>query len=544
MLESVVWVALIWATAAAHSQQSAETMPANKSTFPAAQSDQAGAGGAEENAKTGSSLTGQSASPKVGGATAVFRLLLPISPSVTNQTASQAALNRILNRARSNNQSAAALFQSQSCPPLTNSAQTTGRATLSFQQAMRLALQNNYDALIARERINEAKGRAEQARAALLPNLSGAIRQEVQTINLAAEGFRQGFFPTSSVPNLIGPFGVFDARVQMEQRVFNLQAIRLYQAEKSAVNVTRFEEEVTRQQVATQTAIAYVNAISASRAIDAACANLTLAQSLLTLARDQRAAGVATGVDVTRAETRLAEEQARLAQAQTDMQQSRLELLRVTALPLRLEVVLTDLLRLTPEALPTADITVAEAERERPEIYVAEEELRRRRYNLKAAKAELVPSLDFFGDYGESGNTPVQNALPTYDVGVQLNIPIFNGGLTLGRIKEARSLARQAELRLDDTRQQVEEDVRLALQMVVNAAEQARAAQEAVRLAERELIMSRDRFVAGVTDNLEVVTAQTTLADARFDEINALAQYNAARVNLAAARGRIESFRW
>lgn len=545
MLGSVVWAALIWTTGAARPQQNAETMPASKPTLPAAQSDQAGAGAPEENAQAGSSSAGQRAPLKIGGVRAALWMLRPTGPYLTNQTANPAAWSRILNTPRSNSQAGTTLFQGQGCPPRTGGAQTRGQVTLSFQQSMRLALENNYDALIARERINEAKGRAEQARAALLPNLSGAISQEVRTLNLAAEGLRQGlFFPGVNIPNLIGPFGVFDARVQMEQRVFNLQAIRLYQAEKSAVNVTRFEEEVTRQQVATQTAIAYLNALSASRAIDAACANLTLAQSLFTLARDQRAAGVATGVDVTRAETRLAEEQARLAQAQTDMEQTRLALLRVTALPLELAVVLTDILRLTPEALPTVDITVAEAERERPEIYVAEEELRRRRYNLKAAKAELLPSLDFFGDYGESGNTPVQNALPTYDVGVQLNIPIFNGGLTLGRIKEARSLVRQAELRLNDTRQQVEEDARLALQTIVNAAEQARAAQEAVRLAERELIMSRDRFVAGVTDNLEVVTAQTTLADARFNEINALAQYNAARVNLAAARGRIESFRW
>jgi outer membrane protein len=240
----------------------------------------------------------------------------------------------------------------------------------------------------------------------------------------------------------------------------------------------------------------------------------------------------------------LAQEQATLAQKLTNAEQARLALLRITALPLAREVVLTDLLRFTPEPLPAVDLTVAEAERERPEIYVAEEELRRRRYDLKAARAELLPSLDFFGDYGESGNTPAQNSLPTYDVGMRLNIPIFNGGLTLGRIKDARSLVRQAELRLNDTRQQVEQDVRLALQTIVTAAEQARAAQEAVRLAERELTMSRDRFAAGVTDNLEVVTAQTTLADARFSEINALAQYNTARVNLAAARGRIESFRW
>jgi outer membrane protein TolC len=71
-----------------------------------------------------------------------------------------------------------------------------------------------------------------------------------------------------------------------------------------------------------------------------------------------------------------------------------------------------------------------------------------------------------------------------------------------------------------------------------------RAADEAQRLAERELEMSRDRFRAGVADNLEVINAQASLANARAGQVQALAVYNAARLNLAAALGRAEAFRW
>jgi outer membrane protein TolC len=74
--------------------------------------------------------------------------------------------------------------------------------------------------------------------------------------------------------------------------------------------------------------------------------------------------------------------------------------------------------------------------------------------------------------------------------------------------------------------------------------ERVRAADEALRLAERELEMSRDRFRAGVADNLEVISAQASLANARAGQVQALAVYNAARLNLAAALGRAEAFRW
>jgi outer membrane protein len=86
--------------------------------------------------------------------------------------------------------------------------------------------------------------------------------------------------------------------------------------------------------------------------------------------------------------------------------------------------------------------------------------------------------------------------------------------------------------------------VRLSLSGLRTASAQVRAADESVRLAERELEMARDRFRAGVADNLEVITAQASLANARDAQVAALAVYNAARLNLAASLGRAEQFRW
>src|SRR5437660_1531022 len=78
-------------------------------------------------------------------------------------------------------------------------------------------------------------------------------------------------------------------------------------------------------------------------------------------------------------------------------------------------------------------------------------------------------------------------------------------------------------------RGQVEEDVRLAYAALRTTADTVRAADQAVTLAERELEMARDRFRAGVGDSIELVTAQTTLANARSDQVTALAVYNGAR---------------
>jgi outer membrane protein TolC len=158
--------------------------------------------------------------------------------------------------------------------------------------------------------------------------------------------------------------------------------------------------------------------------------------------------------------------------------------------------------------------------------------------------AEYLPSLEFVGDYGISGITPTNTALPTRRAAMQLNVPIFNGGLTRGREAVAASRQRQSELELANVKVEVEQDVRLALATLKTAAAQVRASDESVRLAERELEMARDRFRAGVGDNLEVTTAQTSLAEARESQVTALAAYNAARLNLAASIGQAETFHW
>lgn len=420
---------------------------------------------------------------------------------------------------------------------------TSGQTALSLEQAIQIAIQNNLETLLARERRREAEGLKQESLSTLLPNISGTAYQANITQNLAALGFQPGTFPGIR-STFIGPFNNFDARARLVQTIFNLSAIRNYQAGRAGVHVAELQEALAREQVASGTALIYLEALRSDRSVAAAQANVDLAQALLKLAQDQRDAGVATGVDVTRAQTRLAEEQVRLAQAQTSSEQARLNLQRVVGLPLESPLTLTDQLRFIDEPLPVVETAVEQAGQNRPELRIAEEQVKTSELERKAVRAEYLPSLEFVGDYGVSGITPTNTDLPTRRAAIQLNVPIFNGGLTRGRLGVAASRERQTVLELGNVRGQVESDVRLALATLRTAAVQVRAADESVNLAQRELEMSRDRFQAGVADNLEVINAQTTLANARDAQVSALAQYNAARLNFAAALGRAEAFRW
>jgi outer membrane protein len=413
--------------------------------------------------------------------------------------------------------------------------------TLTLSQAVELAIKNNLQTLLAQERIAEARGQRGVGFSALLPNISGAASQANLTSNLAALGLPIQSFP--GIQPFVGPFSRFDARFQLFQSVFNLAAIRRYQAGGQAVQLAQHEQRLAVEHVTTAAAIAYLTVLEAQEAVSAAQANAQLAQRLLDLANSQKSAGVATGLDVARAETRLANQQVQVAQARTNLDTARLNLLRVIGAPLATEVMLAEKMQFQPETLPDAGGAVAKALSDRVEIEVANDQVRIADTQRRAAFAGYLPSVGFFGDYGMSGLRPDQIDLPTRTVGLQLNVPVFNGGRTRSEVQIAGSRERQAELQRNDLRAAVEKDVRQALDNLATREEQVRAAQKAVTLAQRELELSQDRFKNGVADNIEVVNAQTALENARLVLVASLAQFNAARLNLQAALGHAEDFK-
>lgn len=412
--------------------------------------------------------------------------------------------------------------------------------SLTLQQAVDLALKNNLQAQVAGERIAESRAQRGIGLSALLPQVSGAAYQMNLTENLAAQGLTSATFP--GIPAFIGPFNRFDARFQMAASLFNLASIRGYQATRHGVQLAEVERRVADQRVIAAATLAYIGQLQAAESVAAAQANVQLAQRLLDLAVNQRDAGIATGLDVARAETRLAGQQVQLAQARTDLDTARLNLLRVTGLPLRSQLTLAETMRFDAQRTPGTDEAVRQALDGRQELQAASVQVRIAKEEYQAAIAAYVPSVSAFGDYGSSGLKPNQVDLPTRSIGVRVDVPIFNGGRTRAEAQAAASRVRQAEMQLTDLRAAVEKDVRQALDNVATREEQMRATQKNLDLAQKELTLAQDRFQNGVADNIEVTNAQTALENARQVNVASLAQFNMARLNLYSALGRAGSF--
>src|SRR5262249_15424619 len=230
-----------------------------------------------------------------------------------------------------------------------------GPKKLTVSDAIAAALENNADIDIAEEAEKQSEARTREVRAQLLPNVTGTAGYVNQSINLGARGLQ---FP--GVPSRVGPFGTSDIRVQFNEPVLDLSLIRRYRAVRQAAGTSKFETEAVRNRVAALVAALYFNAQRAKSQVVAAKAQMDLDQRLLTLARDRKEAGVGTGLDVTRAESRLASDRHDLLQAENDVRTAELRLLRAMGERPTMQLELSDT-SLPAVATPTEDEAIAQA---------------------------------------------------------------------------------------------------------------------------------------------------------------------------------------
>ena len=412
---------------------------------------------------------------------------------------------------------------------------------LSLKRAVELALSPEGSARvqIAGEAVKQAESRAAQARAALLPDFEGSVGQQSMTRNLAALGvqFRVPI-PGFQFPTLVGPFDVFDVRAKSTQNIFDFSSIRRLQASRAGTRAARADAGSTENQVAAQVARAYLAALRTEAEVQAVQANVSLAGAVLQQAQHLKTAGTGTGIEVTRASVQLADEQQRLLVAENDRRRARLELLRAMGLRLDTQLELTDELTHAPIGAVTMEQAKAEALKTRADLKSQQEREQNARLSASATTMERLPSLAAFADYGSIGSS-INHAIPTREYGVSLRIPVFDGGRRDARRAEAASQLRQERVRTNDLKEQVELEVRLALDALGSAEDQVKVAEEGLGLAENELAQARRRYEAGVANGLEVTDAQTRLARARDNRIAALFNYNQARIDVGEATGTV-----
>ena len=404
--------------------------------------------------------------------------------------------------------------------------------SVGISDAIRSAIANNLGTKLAAAQDDETRAKAIQAASALLPTVLGTVSQSrLLKENLDAI---MGFGGSA------GPFNTFDMRLQLSQSLLDLSSVQRYRAARTGLEVSRNAQELAGEHVAASAALAYIEAARTRASVATAKADHDLARTLVELAEHQHANGIVTGLDVARARTRFSEARVALLKAESSGRQAMIRLKRVAGWNLEEAIVLAD--ELADSTAPAAAIPeMLKLASSRPDIGLCSAELEMLKRLLAADKYSRLPTLAVSGNYGRSGNDP-GNTIGTGAVGAALSMPLFAGGRITGQVAQTESQVAAARAKLADALIKVEEDVRLSYEIAEEARLEVSLAAETVALAEQELSMSQDRYMHGVGDNIELVTAQVELAKVRNNYVTALAMNQQARINLASATGRARSF--
>jgi outer membrane protein len=255
-------------------------------------------------------------------------------------------------------------------------------------------------------------------------------------------------------------------------------------------------------------------------------------------------AGTVPRFDVLRAEVELANAKPPLIRTQNDLRLAREALVKLLAIdappqqaftPIRFTGQLTYELRAWD--LPVA---LTNALAKRPELQQAEKLSAASTEEIKIAQAGYHPELSAFAGYRLYDSTFSDNIDETVNgwlVGVRADWPLFDGMLTRGKVTQARAKQAQAGFDLADTRRNIELEVRQAYSDFLQALELFEAQKKTVEQAEESIRLAEARYAAGTGTQLDVLSAQTALTDARSNEAQALYDYNVAIASLERATG-------
>ncbi|HUJ41552.1 MAG TPA: TolC family protein [Candidatus Acidoferrales bacterium] len=423
-------------------------------------------------------------------------------------------------------------------PPSRSVQQATPAADagrLTLREAIALALKNNLSVRVARTQVDEAAGTELRKRSALEPTVTSDAFANLQDRNLHAIGFT---FPGAPIPLTTGTFGTYDFRVFAKQSVVDRQAYHTYQSSKRQLDATKMTYQDTRDLVIRQAAGYYLDAQAASAELQAAGARVETSRALEKLARDQHAAGLATAVDVLRAQVQLQRDQQSLLVARDSYQTSLLVLQRYLGLRPGAPLELAERLEFRTLAPPEPDQAVQAALEARADFRALRAQREALGEQLKASHARYYPKLSINGDYGAFGRN--FGEMPGVgQVQGTVSFTLFDRDRS-GEKQELSSRLERVEEQIADLQRGIEQDVRKALLDLASAEQQVSVTQAGVDLAASELKLAEDRFRNGVTDNIEVITAQSSLQSAQDDHIAALARHADARMALARALGATE----
>ena len=421
---------------------------------------------------------------------------------------------------------------------------TTDPLPLSIDDAVAFGLTRNLRLVDDRAKLEIVRGDELQVTNALVPSLSAYAATSTQEINLAAMGFKASSLAAFGLPpgaiHTIVKVDVTEAQLRVNQTLFNAPAYELLRGAKDESDVVNLNTLAGQGDLVVAVGTAYLKVLADQSALTNAQALEKSAQTLFGQASEKLKAGVGTSLDALRGQVEYQNRQQQRISAENALAKDIIQLNRIMGLPAEQQLILTDTAPFAQLADMDLDRAKTTAFQRRKDYLSVLAQMRVADRERLAVKYQRLPTLSFGGFYGVIGETEGLYHGVFAATG-SLKFPIFREAGQRGDTEAitAQLMAlrqREASLRVD-----IEAQIRSSMLDVNSSHDLVKVAQSNVDLAQQELSDERDRFNAGVDDNLPVVDAEASLAGAQAQLVQALYQYNTAKLQLARNTGIVES---
>ena len=405
---------------------------------------------------------------------------------------------------------------------------------LSLRDAIQRGLEYNLRVVGLTQAVGQARGMEQIARSALMPNVTADFSANQQRTNLSAVGLNIDV-PGFSLDD-VAKFNVVDLHTRLSQTVVNLNRLNTYRASRESVRASELSVEDSRDLIVQSVGSAYLEAVAARARLQATQAQVTTATAIHDKTVQQRDAGLATPIDVNRAQVETLTARQRLSALQADLAKRKINLAKLVGLPPTDQYELGEEIPFSAAPAQAVEVAIKLATERRSDLMAADAQVLAAERTLAAAQAERMPTVAVNAEVG-GNRASAKPAHATYSVVGFVRVPIWEGGRVAGSVAQATAALNQRRAERDDLRDQIEGDVRKAFLDLQAAASQVDVAQATLQVTRENLGLTRQRFDAGLNDNVSVVQSQQSLAAAEFDYINSVFSHNLAKLGLARSVG-------
>jgi len=408
--------------------------------------------------------------------------------------------------------------------------------TITLQDALARARQ--YGTQIQSANINAALAREDrtQAKAATLPSLN-AFNQFIYT---EGNGTPSGVYVANDGVH------VYNEQAQVHEELLSFVRHGEIRRAMAAEAVAKAKIEVAQRGLNATVIQDYYAIVSAQRRFANAQTSLREADQFLDISQKQEKGGEVAHADVIKAQITRQQRQRDLGDADLNIEKAKIALGVLIFPDFRTDYAVEDDLQQRLDLMPPLPEARAKAAASSPDLRVAQATIEQSGYEINVARYAYLPSLglDFF--YGIDANQfAVRTDRPDapsrlnlgYSAQVTLNIPVWNWGATRSKIKQAELRQQQAELDLTLAQRTLQGSVAAAYREAQTAQAQVDSLRSSSDLSAESLRLTLLRYQAGEANALEVVDAQTTLAQARNAYDDGLARYRVAMANLQSLIG-------